>query len=174
MLIGGAVGIVAGVLLADLLGYTGIKKTLFIAGCAAAGAIIGNFLAPYMTKLLALAKAKIAASATLTAVSKTVIDYAKKALGSVTKFVVSSKHLLGAGGNYAKFNTNSHSTIRGWISEALRYGSNFKVNSSDSYYIVYNMGKVIGTKGEKFIRVVFTMAGKIITAYPQKLVIRYD
>lgn len=43
-------------------------------------------------------------------------------------------------------------------------------NGSDSYYIITNMGKIIGTKGERCIKVVFDIAGKIWTAFPVKQV----
>ena len=36
------------------------------------------------------------------------------------------------------------------------------------YYIITDMGKVIGTKGERLIKVVFDISGKAWTAYPMK------
>lgn len=94
--------------------------------------------------------------------------FALKAAKNVSSFAVKTKHLYGSSGNYAKFNTANMSTLRNWISAALKNGTNFQINSKDSYYVIYNLGKVIGTKGERCIKVVFTIAGKIITAYPVK------
>jgi RHS repeat-associated protein len=94
--------------------------------------------------------------------------FADKALKNVSSYVVKTKHLLGSPGNYNKFATDNMTMIRGWIRTALKYGTNFQVNSKDSYYVIYNIGRVIGTKGEQCIKVVFDIAGKIITAYPVK------
>ena len=84
ILIGGLVGAAAGVLLADLLGLSGWKRWLFIAGCTAAGALLGNFLAPYMGKLTALAEAEVASSSTVIASSwQEAEELLRKAMHSV-------------------------------------------------------------------------------------------
>lgn len=44
----------------------------------------------------------------------------------------------------------------------------FYPNDSKSYYIIADIGRVVGTKGERFIKVVFDISGKIWTAYPKK------
>lgn len=73
-----------------------------------------------------------------------------------------------SGGNYAKFASANQTQIRSWIAASLNNGTNFVLNSSDSYNLIYNMGRIIGTNGEQKIKVVFTFAGRIITAYPVK------
>ncbi len=73
---------------------------------------------------------------------------ANKTASSVGNFLVKSKHLMGAGGDWAKFATKSQSQIQGWISQALTKGSNFVVNSQDSYYVIYTLISFIyDTKG---------------------------
>ena len=92
-----------------------------------------------------------------------------KAAKGVNKFSVSAKHLLGAGGRYAKFATSSQSVIRNLIRTALTSSSaTFYANKGDSYYILYNFGRAIGTKGEQVLKVVFDSSGKIWTAFPTK------
>jgi alpha-tubulin suppressor-like RCC1 family protein len=44
----------------------------------------------------------------------------------------------------------------------------FVVNSADSFRTIVNMGEVVGTRGEQYIRIVFSVVGDIITAYPEK------
>ena len=74
-----------------------------------------------------------------------------------------------AAGRYAKFATTEQSQVRAWIAQALKSSNaTFYPNGSNSYYIITNMGKVIGTKGERFIKVVFDAYGNIWTAFPKK------
>lgn len=87
---------------------------------------------------------------------------------TINKFTVSAKHLANGGGNWAKFNTTSQNTVRDWIRTAILKGKPIPNNQPDSYVIIYNMGKVIGKKGEKCIKVVYNIVGKIWTAFPVK------
>ena len=65
--------------------------------------------------------------------------------------------------------TLQKSQVQTWVSQALKSkNAVFYPNDSSSYYIITNMGKTVGTKGETAIKVVFDYAGKIITAYPVK------
>lgn len=81
---------------------------------------------------------------------------------------MSLKHLANAGGNYSKFATTDPNVVNQWVKQALNSATNFVTNSPDSYYTIVNMNQSIGTNGEQFIKVVFTNAGNIITAYPLK------
>ena len=67
-------------------------------------------------------------------------------------------------------NTSSNSQAQSWVSQALRSRNAifFPNKQPNSYYIITDMGKNIGTKGERFIKVVFDVAGKIWTAFPVK------
>ena len=82
-------------------------------------------------------------------------------------YTVKPYHLQGSKGGRSKFlsevNPNSY------IAKALR-SRRAKVvkNSSDSWSLVADMGRVIGTKGQTRIKVVFTRTGKIVTSYPIK------
>ena len=58
--------------------------------------------------------------------------------------------------------------INMWITTALNSSTRYITNSEDSFYVIYDFGQQIGTKGEQAIKVVFTTAGKIITAFPVK------
>ncbi|MDR9797931.1 SAR2788 family putative toxin [Aeribacillus pallidus] len=98
----------------------------------------------------------------------------KAAKSKVSKFDVSNKHLKRGGGNYAKFNTTDKSQVRNWIKEGLNsknasYSLNPEVetkNADLSFVVIANLGKVIGTKGQKKIKIVVGWNGKIWTAYP--------
>ncbi|MCL2313034.1 MAG: hypothetical protein FWC41_11230 [Firmicutes bacterium] len=94
--------------------------------------------------------------------------FANRAIDVASNYTIKSCHMLSGRGTKSKFNTNDMNTIRNWMITALKNGNNFKVNSKDSYSIVYNMGKIIGTEGQRCIKIVFTIAGKIITTYPHK------
>ena len=68
-----------------------------------------------------------------------------------------------------KFATTKQSQVQSWVSQALKSpNAAFHQNGSGSYYIITDMGKAIGTKGERLIKIVFDTAGKIWTAYPMK------
>jgi hypothetical protein len=73
--IGGAVGAVAGVLIANALGLTGWKKWALIAACTAAGAVLGAVIGPYVAKLSSALVAKASAAAgTLSTAAKQLYD----------------------------------------------------------------------------------------------------
>ncbi len=56
-----------------------------------------------------------------------------------------------------------------FIAKALRSRkADITKNSEDSWKLVADVGKSIGTKGQSKVRVVFTSKGKIITAFPVK------
>ncbi|TDL88715.1 hypothetical protein E2R55_16225 [Vibrio vulnificus] len=91
------------------------------------------------------------------------------AIKNIGKFAVSNKHLSNAGGNYRKFNTTSKTKVNQWIKEGLQSKNiSISVNDNDklSFVITVNVGKKIGTKGEKKIKIVIGYDGKIWTSYP--------
>ncbi len=87
-------------------------------------------------------------------------------------FIVKNKHLSSSTSNWAKFNTNSQTTAKGWIKEALQKASvsDFEINYNDklSFKFDVNLNKKIGTKGETKIRIVIGYDGNIWTAFPVK------
>jgi hypothetical protein len=172
-----AIGAICGGLLgkavADYFDVSWWKKGLIIAGFIVGGAVVGWFapktIATIIKKLLFAYPSVAVKLAPWMLNGIGFANYvANKAASAVENFFVKSKHLMYASGTWAKFATTSQSIIQGWISEALKNGSKFVLNSEDSYYVIYNMGRVIGTNGEKSIKVVFTFAGRIITAFPVK------
>lgn len=128
-----------------------------------AGAVLGAILGPYIAKA-----SKYVINLINSGIRKA-SNAALKAASKVKKFTVSSKHLSNSGGRYAKFATTKQSKVQSWISQALKSpNATFYPNTAGSYYIIANIGKVIGTKGERLIKVVFDTAGKSWTAYPMK------
>ena len=162
-IIGGVIGALLGYIIADALKLNGFARWALIAAVTVAGAVLGAIIGPYVARA---AKHIISIiNSGIRVASKAALKAAKKA----AKFSVKAKHLSNTGGKFAKFNTSSRKQVSKWISQALKSkNANFYPNSKDSYYIITNMGKKIGTKGQKSIKVVFTKAGKIITAYPVK------
>ena len=174
-LIGAGIGALLGAAIADHFNLTGWARGVAIAGGSLLVGIAGWFAGPAVLKIAtnvamsAITSGKLA----LTSLSAGVINAmnlgqraAQNAVQGVSNFAVSAKHLLGAGGTFAQFASNSTATINQWVSQGLSTANNFVVNSGDSFYTVVNMGQAVGSKGEQFIKIVFTVGGKIITAYP--------
>lgn len=97
-------------------------------------------------------------------------ESAFKAANGVDSFVVSNKHLSGAGGNWRKFNTSNPNKVNSIVKQALESpNAQFLPNNQpNSYKIITDMGQSIGTKGETKIQVIIGADGKIWTAYPIK------
>ena len=162
-IIGGVIGALLGYIVADALGLKGWKRWALIGAVTVAGAVLGAVLGPY------IAKASKNVIRVINSGIRKASSAAFKAASKVKKFTVSSKHLSNAGGRYAKFATTKQSQVQSWVSQALKSkNATFYPNGSNSYYIITDMGKTIGTKGERLIKVVFDTAGKIWTAYPMK------
>ena len=162
-IIGGVIGALLGYIVAEALGLKGWKKWALIGAVTIAGAVLGAILGPY------IAKASKHVINVINSGIRKASNAAFKAASKVKKFTVSSKHLSNAGGRYAKFATTKQSQVQSWVSQALKSpNAAFHPNGSGSYYIITDMGKAIGTKGERLIKIVFDTAGKIWTAYPMK------
>ena len=87
---------------------------------------------------------------------------------SLSNFTVSNKHLQNAGGNWARFSTNSATTVNQWLGIALR-SAEAVVRADpnpERIQMFVDMGMVIGTKGERIIKIVINEAGNIVTSYP--------
>jgi hypothetical protein len=93
-----------------------------------------------------------------------------RAADNVGDFTVSAKHLAGAGGRWNKWAEGVD--INGTIANALRSdGATFLPNAggaADTFIVRTNIGSVIGTKGQTFVKAVVSNDGRIITAYPVK------
>ena len=91
------------------------------------------------------------------------------AYNSMDSYNVKNKHLPSAGGDWSKFNTASQAELQALGKEVLKNTSMSSLipNSADSYAAIYDFGRVIGTSGQTIARLVFSVAGKIITFFPQ-------
>ena len=159
----GVIGALLGYIVADALGLKGLKRWALIGAVTIAGAVLVAILGPY------IAKASKHVIRIINSGIRKASNAAFKAANRAKKFTVSSKHLSNAGGNWAKFATTKQSKVQSWISQALKSkNAVFYPNKANSYYIITDMGKAIGTKGERLIKVVFDTSGKIWTAFPVK------
>ena len=84
-------------------------------------------------------------------------------------YSVKDKHLSTGTGDWGKFNTNSQAELQALGREILKNSpmSSLSTNSSDSFKVIYEFGRVIGSAGETSARLVFSDIGKIITFFPQ-------
>ena len=89
-------------------------------------------------------------------VLKVASNAAFKAAKNINQFKVSNKHLMSAGGRYRKFNTDSIADVNKIIKEALtsKNAQFLPNNQPNSYKIITNLGKKIGTKGESKVQVI--------------------
>ncbi|GAA5107654.1 hypothetical protein GCM10023211_09010 [Orbus sasakiae] len=105
-------------------------------------------------------------SSLLDDVSKTAFYAAKN---SVKFWVPKDKHMLGtAASRSAQFNTNNVSDIRNLVEEALNSpNAQFLPNNvENSFRVVVDMERKIGTKGQTSIRIIIGDDGKIWNAFP--------
>jgi hypothetical protein len=81
---------------------------------------------------------------------------------------IKNKHLASAGGNHAKFASESISEVQGWVAQGLRSdGVQFLPNQVDgTFRAIVPAGQVVGTRGQTFIRVIVTDDGRVINAFP--------
>lgn len=95
---------------------------------------------------------------------------AYQAANKINNWIPKNKHMrTNTSQSKARFNTDSFDEVRGWVAEALRSTrAQFRPNGSspDSFRMVVDMGREIGTKGQRRIRVVVTDEGDIINAFP--------
>ena len=94
------------------------------------------------------------------------------AADNIAAWIPKDKHLLDSTAKRpAKFNTNSFDDIRSMVAEALNSPSaKFLPNgeSADSFRVIADMGREVGTKGQTSIRAAVGNDGKIWTAPPAK------
>jgi hypothetical protein len=92
-----------------------------------------------------------------------------KAAENINSFRVPLKHLAGAAGRWGKF---AHGVdAKDAIREALiSPNATFRPNrdSAESFLVITDLGRQVGTKGETAVRVVVGNDGKIWTAFPVK------
>ncbi|OIK14253.1 hypothetical protein BIV60_12155 [Bacillus sp. MUM 116] len=93
----------------------------------------------------------------------------------VSKAYVKPKHLSTSGGNGAKFLGSTKKEAEAILRQAMRKGDISKVldngltrEGNQSYEIIINAGKQIGTKGEQRIKIILSDDGGMLSAYPIK------
>ena len=136
-----------------------------VARAAAVGAVtgvVGGALFSGATRVASMAGAGGEAVSELAVASRAAFRAAER----VAEFRVPLKHLPDAGGRYAKFASGSDPSAL--IKEALTStAAKFLPNSrGESYKVIVDMGRVIGTKGQKSLEVIIGADGKIWTAFP--------
>jgi hypothetical protein len=88
---------------------------------------------------------------------------------------VKPKHLSTSGGNGAKFLGDSKEAAEEILREAMQKGDIVDVldngltrQGNQSYEIIINAGKEVGTKGERLIKMILSDDGGMLSAYPIK------
>ena len=92
------------------------------------------------------------------------------AADNVGSFSVKPKHLPGGGGKYNKFDygVDPNAAIREALtSDAAQFLPN--PNLPNTFRVVTDLGRPIGTKGQTSIRVIVGMDGQVINAFPVKV-----
>ncbi|MGB8659237.1 MAG: hypothetical protein WCD34_02350, partial [Candidatus Acidiferrum sp.] len=142
-----------------------------------APAVLGAFIGGIQAGIRGLAEGLFGGGArsageeaVATTISSTLRDASEAAFKAAQEdFQVPLKHLPGAGGNWAKF--ASDVDPKAVVREALTSpNAKFLPNGTDpnSFRVVTDLGKVVGSKGETAVRVVVDFSGKIWTALPVK------
>ncbi|MCA1032508.1 hypothetical protein LCL95_15955, partial [Bacillus timonensis] len=93
----------------------------------------------------------------------------------VTNAYVKPKHLSNTGGNGAKFLGSTKGEAEEILRQAMRKGDISDVldngltrQGNQSYEILINAGKQIGTRGEQRIKIILSDDGGMLSAYPIK------
>ena len=94
----------------------------------------------------------------------------EKAASSPDDIFIKNKHLAGAPGNQAKFDTDDISEAQSWVAEGLKSGNSHTMpnpsHPNDTFRVVSDLGREVGTKGQTRIRSVVSMDGRVINAFP--------
>ena len=181
-LVGAGLGAIIGLAIADYFDLTGWRRATVIGGGALLVGAVGWFAGPAVVNIAShtIASLVTAGSLALTSMPTWIVDalnlgsrFAKKTASNISGSSNMIPHLLrhtpsGGWKNKAKFTTDSALDINNLIARGLNMATNFSINSHDSFKTIVDMGSVVGTKGEQFLKIVFTAAGEIITAYPVK------
>jgi filamentous hemagglutinin len=95
---------------------------------------------------------------------------AYRAADTIEDFIPKDKHLLGGGSqSKARFNTSDVGETQAIIQEALRSPNAVflpNANIPGTFRVVADLGREIGVKGQKAVRVIVGMDGKVINAFP--------
>ena len=96
----------------------------------------------------------------------------EKAASNPDDIFIKNKHLASASGNQAKFDTDDISEAQSWVAEGLKSGDSQVVpnpnHPNDTFRVVSDLGREVGTKGQTRIRSVLSIDGRVINAFPVK------
>lgn len=91
------------------------------------------------------------------------------------KFTVKNKHLSSTEGNWEKFNVNTEVEAHAIVDDAITNGTitDIKFNKigtakQRSYKAIIETGKIIGSKGETAIYLIYDELGNVWSTYPVK------
>jgi hypothetical protein len=95
---------------------------------------------------------------------------ANKAASKPGSIFIKNIHLSTASNNKAKFASSDIPQIQKWVAEGLRSeGAEFRTNPlENTFRVVADLGRPIGTRGETKIRAAVTDDGRVINAFPVK------
>jgi hypothetical protein len=92
-------------------------------------------------------------------------EAALRAAGRADDFALGAKHAAGAGGRWAKFaeGVNPNAALREALSAP---GARILPNDANSFRVVTDLGRVVGSRGETGIRAVVDFEGRVVTWFP--------
>ncbi|WP_176731071.1 InlB B-repeat-containing protein [Robinsoniella peoriensis] len=89
-------------------------------------------------------------------------------------FTIKDKHLSSSGGNWNKFNVATASVAREMVKDIIASGTIITITDNglgtvgqQSYKIIIDAGKIIGTRGEHLLRIIVDSLGNVWTIFPE-------
>lgn len=104
------------------------------------------------------------------------VNQGKKALSSanIDGFMIKNKHLSSSGGNWNKFNIPTEIEAKTLVKKIINDGkivsikdNGFGSAGQQSYKIIIDAGKSIGTNGESLVRIIIDDLGNVWTIFPE-------
>ena len=105
-----------------------------------------------------------------------IFDAGKEALenADIDNFTIKDKHLNSSGGNWKKFNVATAEAAKELVKKILAGGTIVTITDNgigtagqQSFKILIDAGKVIGTKGEHLLRIIVDELGNVWTVFPE-------
>jgi hypothetical protein len=92
-------------------------------------------------------------------------EAAFRAAGRADEFALGAKHAAGAGGRWAKFadGVNPNAALREALSAP---GARMLPNDANSFRVVTDLGRAVGTRGETGVRAIVDFEGHVVTWFP--------
>ncbi|NKY39882.1 ALF repeat-containing protein, partial [Cellulomonas septica] len=97
-------------------------------------------------------------------------EAAFRAADNPAAIFIKDKHLSTSAGTWGKFDSTDIPEVQGWVADALKSdGAVFMPNGlADTFKVEVDAGRVVGTKGETWLRIIVTDDGRVINAFPIK------